>query len=361
MNPTQFQALATSALVAFFVTCPPNATADEPPDPTALLRGVEQSRLGLKTGKLVVEMGLPLPNGRTVNPTRVTFEFQGEKRTVFQISDARVVAPADRAKAEAETKPGEPVPKGVGTPVKIQDRSAWDGTQYCRYTVGSVECDYRKTEGGTVEYVYDPRLLGIDHDYSINSTLRGSLRLDVIKSIEKPTKDTINGVSVWHVILADTFDSRWDYWIEDSPLFRVHRVMYTQKNGGCTVATESSFPADNPKAVLPKEVITQAFDRGKLRISRKATIVEMEIGAKVDPNVGTLASLKLPVGTIINDTRIHKKLGYWNGKGISVEFIPREPIVVAEGAPPGPCVPVGRIVGLSSLGAAVVGVGIFLL
>jgi hypothetical protein len=114
--------------------------------------------------------------------------------------------------------------------------------------------------------------------------------------------------------------------------------------------------------VLPREVVTQAFDRGKLRISRKATIAEMEIGAKVDPNVGTLASLKLPVGTIINDTRIHKKLGYWTGKEISTKFIPREPtVLVAEDPPHQPGVPIERIVGLSFLGVAIVGVGIFFL
>jgi hypothetical protein len=47
------------------------------------------------------------------------------------------------------------------------------------------------------------------------------------------------------------------------------------------------------------------------------TVAIKEIGNPIPPETWTLTGLNLPAGTPVSDLRIHKRIGYWDGKGLS--------------------------------------------
>lgn len=56
---------------------------------------------------------------------------------------------------------------------------------------------------------------------------------------------------------------------------------------------------------------------GKVVLESKVTIKDFEIGAESEPDRFTLKGMEVPVNTPVVDYRIRKRIGYWDGEGLS--------------------------------------------
>jgi hypothetical protein len=80
----------------------------------------------------------------------------------------------------------------------------------------------------------------------------------------------------------------------------------------------SRFDSANPVDPLPVEVKSlhgygQGRPQSKVRFLRRS----LRYNVPIDSEVFTLAGLDMPVGTEVVDSRIHRRIGYWTGSGLS--------------------------------------------
>jgi hypothetical protein len=293
------------------------------PDPVVLLRGVEESRRAIRTGKLELSWSVKqlIPYFVPGDPAHLHVQFDGDRRTYSQF--ARVVVlntkkpddgPALFAKQKEMNDNEAFVRAGFGRWEDTNVRSAWDGNNLCQYGE-NYRSGYVSARGGTIEFVADPRLLGIG-DVTISSTFETQLPYQTAKEIKLDGAEDLLGISTYHVSLKPHPEVEFHYWVEESKGFRLHRFEYRASYR--VAVTESTFSGDGP---IPSRVTTKTYLHDK-RLSREQLLEvrHAEPNVSVDPNVGKIESLGIPAGTEINDERILKRIGYWDGEKVVDDY-----------------------------------------
>lgn len=300
------------------------------PDPRALLAGAIEARNQIASGRMRIDLleeqsGEPLPV-----QSKLLVEFRGSARTWRQ--DLRVVEVTDdgesgevkERKLKAMNNDREAFVKaGLGKWSDRVLRSAFDGTQLASSS-GERSASLHDPTAGIPEFAFDPRGLGIlRYQGGAAATVESFLRPEGGKwQVVGPAKRA--GVPVWHLRgtpFLRSPNAAVELWIEDREPFRVHEMSMPSDFSGSR--TTSEFTSDDPKAVLPHRVIFEAFTRGTSgKVSRRLTltVTQMNLNCDVSSDVGTIASLNLPPGADVTDLRLKRRIGYWNGTGLSEDF-----------------------------------------
>jgi hypothetical protein len=314
--------LGCAAAIACTVYASP--VLGEAPDPIALLRGLEETRASIRSGK--VEMAVTNQQLRPwdqKDEIALTIIFDGDKRTASQRQRVLVIDASGPDGGESKNKRLTAmnhdreafVRAGLGKWRNDHIRSGWDGSNFCQFseTMGAA---YRSHSQGTPEMVFDPRLLGLLAYYEMKPTLADCLYYRKAKSIQLIGGEHVAGRPTWHVLVTSPAGVERRFWIEDREGFRVHKFVF--KDSSVNKIMVSEYDENIKGASLPTQVTSQTFTKdGQLNRELVVRVTKVELNVSVDSNIGTIASLGLPVGEAVADERIGRRLGYWNGNGLS--------------------------------------------
>ena len=138
------------------------------------------------------------------------------------------------------------------------------------------------------------------------------------KSVTLVGPEQVRGKSTWHVRVVDSNEQQRDFWIEPVAGFPVHRQEFSTNSGIGNCRTEV-YCGDNSRCSwLPSRVETK-YDN---RLNREVTVSNVEFDVRIPPETWTFAGLDLLIGTPIADLRIHQRIGYWDGAGLSQDLPP---------------------------------------
>lgn len=262
--------------------------AIEPPSAVALLRGVELVRTAEDSVTAKVDYGYSTNAG----VTEISFEIaQDGDRRRFEVTNA----------------------EGKSNVVVIKDGDEFLG--YRRKPQEDVQIyDLQRAKGVRGDRCFDPRAIGLTDILFVDTTVSDCLRYREHENPRVVGEETINGVSVWKVTTRrDASGSISEYWIEE-PSFRLHRR--TVQTTGMSVDIRSEF--DSADSLTPFPSVVHATRTVGSRTDKTIfKIRELKVGVDVDPKLFTLASMNLPIDTPAVDYQLSKRIGYWNGEGLS--------------------------------------------
>ena len=267
------------------------ATPDDPadhPSAEALLRGVEWARTKHDSCRISFEIRALSP------PPAVTVEY---------------VIEMVGAKRRSEILPGE-----VARVVVIRDSDV-----FYSYERGNHEdvhiFDLKEEVGGRGDVVFDPRILGLTDVMSADMTVNKCLRPVKVDKLELAGKDVVNKVPVVLVKASRNDGTTFEYAVEDGT-FRVHRQRI--RSPYSEIDVDSEFDPADEKTPFPRRVVARRRDKGRdAPFERTYTVKSLEFDPVIPPERFTLKSMDLPVNTAVVDYRIKRRVGFWNGEGLS--------------------------------------------
>lgn len=258
----------------------------------ALLRGVELARTAYDTGRLEFEVEFVVPPRGKINDGAIEF---------------------DRLHRRSQsTEKGELLHTVIVDGDEIYDYVA---SPYTDVRVLSLD----DAATGKDLVAFDPRILGLSDMMAMDTSVSGCLWRDGMESPVLIGKEQIAGVEVWRVKLQRSQSTSFEYWIEE-PSFRVHRVTMTWPKRYVEILStfSESFESLFPIRVIAKRHVTDEDKSVRETVfERVYTVKKFESGKNVSPDRFSLASMDLPHNTPINDYRISRIVGYWDGEGIS--------------------------------------------
>ena len=273
-------------------------TSNNYPDPIALLDGVITARSSIPPFSLKWEVvGL---NNVLSYKKIVQVDFDQDRRRYYYYPE----------------NPGKPIlPDATeDTP----DQGLYDGQKIIIYDPSEMLfAEVRHITDQNHYLLFDPRVFGAsDEGWSNNvatfmfQTHRNNL------DIKTMGYERINNRNVWHVQIMVGDGQPIDYWIDPEHNFQV--IRYSHGDPPWRIVT--SFYENEQYPWLPTQVIDEYVKGGS-----KTVFTLLEADEKDFPESHwTLAGMDLPRGTEIYSHLESKSLGYWDGKKISKEFVPRD-------------------------------------
>ncbi len=253
------------------------------PNPTNLLIGVVTARLQVPPS--TVRIRYRFWNSALAGDRSYMVDFDGEKRRFVAESPSR-------------------------------ERSVYDGARVITYNpaiTGSAEIrDIGRKSPSTL---CDPRLLGLNPHSFWHVTIQHILPYEQASKIELLRQETISGTRTWlvHVTWGNPVVNGVGLWVDDK--FRVHRFRYNTTDTSC-------FYEDKSYPWLPSRVLTKNLRGDKVVSVAEYSLSNGRANVHLAPNTWTIDALSLPLGTEVNDLRVHRCLGYWNGHGIGEDPFP---------------------------------------
>jgi hypothetical protein len=292
---------STLAVFAVFITVAdvrfaPSASKD--PSAMALLRGVELARA--KYDNLSVELLLKYSDRTQQCEIPCLVEQAGGRRRFEQF-------------------PGGCLKEGAV--VVIGPSEVWG---YLRKEYEHLQIyDMARSVGVRGDTAFDPRLLGLGElIIPANATLRDFLSTETCEAVQRLGQEECNGVPVWRVH-AKQGEAAIDWWIEE-PSFRVHKCVVVMSGTlDLRVEINSYYETEKRKHPYPKRVEITRQEGPKWK-RLEIAVKRFEVDSAVSEERFTMKSLDLPINTMVNDYRINRIVGYWDGENISPEPVPSE-------------------------------------
>jgi hypothetical protein len=273
--------------LAFCVMFRGGAASGDDPDPRVLLQGVASARSEIRSGELIVRAIYQSERVRTDRLLHV--RFKDAKRNYV------VLFRADPA------------------------RSVYDGTDVMVYRHKSAIVTDPSNAGA--HYLFDPRVLGLTTSLRPGVTIKNALRSEDAREVSLVGEEENDGVLTWHVKVVDGHDQQHHFWIEDAPLYRVHKYEY--RYGDELLRTCVSHYGERPgMAALPESIEVRAYRGGELHYEREIEIVRAIINMPVEAKLFTMTGLLMAKGTPVS--RENKRIGYWDGSNLVQSFVPRD-------------------------------------
>ena len=294
----KYMRIAAILYVSFVVAVGMGFAANPPKDPTALalLRGVESVRA--KYDNLRTELVLEYIDRTQRCTLPCLVEQSGQHRRFEQFS-------------------GSCLQEGIVT--IVHDREVWS---YRRKKYQDLDIyDMERSVGVRGDIAFDPRILGLaEIPMTADETLRRDLWIETCDRLEILGREKVKGISTWHI------KEKWNYatsdiWIEE-PFFRVHKRLFNYYD--IVVEINSEFDTQSPTFPFPKrvEITREEGKEQKKKWKRlEVTVKSFEVDKPIPAERFTMKSIGLPLNTMINDYRIKRILGYWDGEGISKKSI----------------------------------------
>ncbi len=307
-----------------------DSRSDQQPEPLALLQTVAHLRQQIRSGEMQLDVSRydfsrPLEG---TNRTRLKIAFDGDKRRfdsldreyayVLMGPDAARVTDAKMRELGLDNEAA--VAAGLLTGFASHHVTAYDG---------AVLMDYWETDGkpcqtqiddpakGSSSYIFDPRCLGLRPYLFADSTIAGCLDCSNAESVTL-SNAFVGGIAAWHVRILLKSRMASDFWIDaGNPSW----VLKSAWNGN---EVTSKYDAAHPDDPIPTEVLCANYsgrdrERSETRFVRRSA----QFNVPVDPASWTLAGLDMPIGAAVLDYRINRRIGYWNGSGLSENPPPR--------------------------------------
>jgi len=334
--------LAIIMAFGLLAIAPTTGRADEPPpDPLELLKGVEQDRLAIESGRVELEFRSSRPGKPGDWPFRASLvgEFDGAK---LRFEDRRVAFNIDQAYEgafDAKMKRldelggdrDEFVRQKLGRWSNSLVRTILDGDQILQYADHG-ESDYggsatlRARDDPSGDFCFDPRVLGLTSSPSPGWTVGSCLQPRAGEAVKLIGREDVLGHPAWHLRIEAAPGPERHIWIESSPSRRVLKVEERGQVVRHEIISQYGPPDEGPSSSLPMVVTTLEYRRpDAVESIQVVTRGSTRIGEPFDPGAFTLGGLDMPIGTVVTDLRIHRRVGYWDGKKLSEAFVPLAP------------------------------------
>ena len=256
----------------------------------AILRGVAESRSGLKRGRMKLIVSVKAPTG-TDNSNQYTVLFEGSRRRFDNESSLRGVM-------------------GKGS------KAAFDGSRVVQFN-GQRDVNLRQIDDSTGEVLFDPRILGITTSYYSGYAINQCLGIDNPRAARIIAEESIENRKVTHIQLIDAYERHFEFWVSEGPEFQVVRCLRKSSGSKRTITTQSSYVPDVFRGLLPTRVVTtENGPDGLPRLEYVMQVQSAEEPAAIDSKQWTLEGINPPIGTNVLDLRIKEQVGYWDGTRI---------------------------------------------
>jgi RNA polymerase sigma factor (sigma-70 family) len=300
-----------------------NAAAATQPDPIKLLKDVARARNRIHSG----EMEFDVSGLKGTNYLKLKACFDGSRRrfdsldreysyTEVANDDTNLQAQADRMTRD------EAVQAGLVKPFESHHVIAYDGAlllDYWELDGAPFQTDVKDPATGSGQYVFDPRCLGISMFPSLSDTIESCLACDQAESVGLAGEESVEGASTWHLRVRRNSMDR-DFWLEKAHPTRVLKLAF---NGSVVVAKYDDAHPDDPIPIEITESLLHGTAGGGTAVSvTSITRRGAQFNIPVDPASWTLAGLDMKIGTPVVDDRLMRRIGCWNGTGLS-DFLPR--------------------------------------
>ena len=251
----------------------------------ALLRAVENARLAVPKGKVVITATYNGGIGETSQRLSVLFD-EGVRR--FQTEHGVCVI--------------------------------HNGSELLHYD-GAGAAVIRAPLNDTADYCFDPRIFGITSTYQIDETIESCLAYEGAKRIVFEGAERLNGTLTHHVSVIDNYDQQLDFWIEENDAYRVHRFDFHARGSSLATVTSSEYDAKGfgkGFECLPKRVTseTRRVDSDKVVRRREVVFESLKSVANISADQWKMGALGMERGTPVADLRIKERVGYWDGEGL---------------------------------------------
>jgi RNA polymerase sigma factor (sigma-70 family) len=298
------------------------------PDPLKLLLAVAQARERISSGSLELNLFVEhaLSGRRETNHLQLAAQFDGSKLRSEQVGrEYSYTYSADEAEANEIKKRADSMDReaavqaGLLKPFESHHVMACDGAVLLDYwetdgkASGTTIADSSQGSGGTI---FDPRCLGLSTVLSAGSTVENCLGYNGAKSIELAGKEMVERVEAWHVRVRSKFDALLDFWID---VARPTRVLKHANGNNFALSKYDEAKLRDP---IPTEVTSMDFRNGSPLMGKRIIRSNSHFNVSIDPASFTLAGLGMAVGTDVIDIRIHRRIGYWTGAGLSEDLPP---------------------------------------
>jgi len=184
--------------------------------------------------------------------------------------------------------------------------------------------EIRNLDMRTADSLFDPRILGIDASLGWTDTIQSCLLINQDVKVELIGKEQIDNKDVWHIrITSESHSVIRDLWIDDKNNFRVYQYkdcFGDKTNLICSIA--KSYYENEEYPWLPSRVEINVYNGTKYNIQ----ILKGETIVKIPETQWTLAGMEIPKNTPVNDDRILRRIGYWDGKRLIPEGENPKPI-----------------------------------
>jgi RNA polymerase sigma factor (sigma-70 family) len=299
-------------------------------DPNKLLQGVIRARRRIESGEIEFEV-LSVETDMLylgTNRSRIKAVFDDQRRRFESFSrqyayvstdpNAADVAIAEmRARAlDQETA----VKAGLLKGFEAHRVTAYQGTELLSYWENDGQPFQAKIEDpakGSMDYVFDPRCLGMVISPNIRDSVMSNLAEASGSSVQLLGTEIVEGKRTWHIRIQVASQTS-DFWIDISNPIRVVQHAW---NGSTVV---SKYSDKDPRDPLPIEAVEDFLHgtsgSGTAYTQKRFVRRNARFNVPVDPACCTLAGLGMKVGTEVVDYRISRRIGYWNGSGLSENF-----------------------------------------
>lgn len=288
-----FKATLTFVLLALLhakLTCPEVCCSQEKSSAAAmaLLRGVEAERSRYRSIRTEIMLEYRDANAGTMN---VRHHFVVEQHN-------------DQRRCEHLADSTEPAVYILGDDVVYGYRRK-PGADLDVY-------DMRRAVGTRGDVAFDPRIVGLTNTMTADASVSVCLWLARQDFLDVVGTEDVNGVSTTRVKMTRGGMTS-ELWISQ-PGFRVHRRTYEWTGG--SISVDSEYNANDSKSPFPKRVIIHNRGDGN-DTDGVLDVITMDLAAAIAPERFAIASIGLPVNTMINDYRVNQITGYWDGLAIS--------------------------------------------
>lgn len=178
--------------------------------------------------------------------------------------------------------------------------------------------DVEYAVGRRGDFSFDPRILGLSDTLSMDHTVADCLGYANALSIDIVGREALGEGELWTVSVAkQSVTMRFSI---EEPYFRVHKVVGTWDGGRFEIT--SDYDASKPVSPFPIRVFQIKEFNGR-KIEKRLTITSLDLAIPLSDNRFTLASLELPLNTAIVNYRLMRRIGYWDGVGVSKDPVVR--------------------------------------
>lgn len=317
------------------------SAGEREPDPFVLLQTVAQVRQQISSGSMELQLSIErFQDGRReTNRLRLSALFDGPKFRWEQVGrEYRYTAVGDGSAAQEARIKREGLDKAAAVRAGLLEGFE---ARYVTAYDGAALLTYRETDGrssgavidepnkGSVQFIFDPRCLGLRASLGVSISIENCLGYSEAKYIKLVGKESVDGVPAWHVLVKSKYDESLDFWIDAA---RPGRVLKLVSGRDIVLSRYEGTTAADP---LPTEVSTAEYRNGSPWFTKRFTRSNAQYNLPVDPASWTLAGLGMAVGTSVVDVRIHRRIGYWTGMGLS-EDLPRKRRQTETGTQPPP-------------------------
>jgi hypothetical protein len=172
--------------------------------------------------------------------------------------------------------------------------------------------DISATSEGAHIYNFDPRCLGFSEYLPVGSGVERWLKTGPQELVGD---DTVDGIPAIHLRIGAPNEALQEYWLDKA--HPEHLLLYSYRDD----QVRSRYDDSDPRDPLPVEVESSTYRNGKLTRHSRLVRTSARYNVPVEPSSFTLAGLGIPIGTSVDDNRIHRRIGYWTGSGLSEQFV----------------------------------------